>query len=95
MFRRLRERGLNGQPGVMYFETAVKCISTIPALGTDPEDPEKPADGGADHWWAATAYALAANPLPTGREHEMRADDDDEDDREQPVSLGRYGYGGN
>ena len=89
--KRLREHGINGQPGVMFFETCRGCITTIPSLGTDKEDPEKPADGGPDHWWAAVSYAVAANPLPTGIEH-YGIDDDDHDDH-RPQEWGRYGYG--
>lgn len=94
MMKRLKERGENGQPGVMFFENCVRCITTIPALGTDPTDPEKPADGGPDHWWAATAYALAANPLPTGNEDSGFAwDDDDENQGPSGVAWGQMGYG--
>lgn len=87
--RRLKERGVNGQPGLMFFETCRGCVTTIPALGTDPTDPEKPADGGPDHWWAATAYALAANAMPSGRDFKTQEDDDEED--QQPRRI--YGYG--
>ena len=89
--KRLNERGVNGEPGVMFFETCRGCVTTIPAIGTDKEDPEKPADGGPDHWWAAVSYAVAANPLPTGIEH-YGIDDDDHDDH-RPQEWGRYGYG--
>lgn len=76
--KRANEHGPNDEPGVMFFETCRGCITTIPAIGTDPEDGEKPADGGPDHWWAATAYSLAANPQPTGRENYNVPDDDDD-----------------
>lgn len=94
MITRLNERGVNGEPGIMFFETCRGCITTIPAIGTDKEEPEKPADGGPDHWWAATSYALAANPLPTGREQEGRAWDDFDDDEPQRQKFGRMGYWG-
>lgn len=91
--KRLNERGPNGEPGVMFFENCRGCITTIPAIGTDGADPEKPADGGPDHWWAAVAYAMAANPLPTGREHYNTPEEDDEPYEVPPQRWGRYGYG--
>lgn len=91
MIVRLNEHGANDQPGIMFFENCTGCITTIPAIGTDKEDPEKPADGGPDHWWAAVSYALSANPLPTGREDDGFTWDDEP---EQPAVLGgQYGYG--
>lgn len=92
MIVRLNERGVNDQPGVMFFEHCTGCISTIPAIGTDADDPEKPADGGPDHWWAAVSYALSANPLPTGREDDGFSWDDEPD--EYRGLGGQYGYGG-
>lgn len=91
--KRLNEQGPNGEPGVMFFETCRGCITTIPAIGTDATDPEKPADGGPDHWWAAVSYAVAANPLPSGNEHSNYQDDDDYDDAPRAQNWGRYGYG--
>jgi len=88
--KRLREHGINDQPGVMFFDTCRGCVTTIPSLGTDELDSEKPADGGPDHWWAAVSYAMAANPLPSGREDRTYANDwDDEAEADRP----RYGYG--
>jgi len=95
IIRRLNEQGPNGEPGIMFFENCRGCITTIPAIGTDAEDPEKPADGGPDHWLAATAYACLANPRPTGREDVSVYDPDDYDDAPLPASRGQYGYGGN
>jgi hypothetical protein len=93
--KRANEHGPNGEPGVMFFETCRGCIMTIPAIGTDAEDAEKPADGGPDHWWAAVAYALSANLLPTGNEYSNYPDDDpDEVASPPPSAWGRFGYGG-
>lgn len=92
LVKRLTSRGYNGRPGVMFFENCHQCISTIPALGTDDTDPEKPADGGPDHWYAAVSYAVCANMTASGRE-DARPDWDDDEDR-APVYRGQYGYGG-
>lgn len=92
--KRLNEHGPNDEPGVMFFEGCTKCITTIPALGTDHADPEKPADGGPDHWWAAVSYACAANPLPTGNEESGVAWDDDDDNQQPRRNWGSMGYGG-
>lgn len=95
--KRARSRGYNDRPGVMFFETCGKCISTIPAIGTDDMDPEKPKDGGPDHWWAATGYACAANLLPSGVEDRSLyyETDDDEKPAQQVSNRGSYGYGAN
>lgn len=90
MIRRLGERGYNDRPGVMFLETCTKSIQTIPAIGTDPVDPEKPADGGPDHWWAATAYALSYNASPANQN--AGAIDPDEEEDEAPRSR-RASYG--
>lgn len=92
--KRLRQRGYNGRPGLMFFETASKCISTIPALGTDETDPEVPKKGGPDHWYDAVSYACAANPLPSGQEDSF-GDDDDDFAPTASANRGRFGYGGN
>jgi hypothetical protein len=91
--KRLRQRGYNDRPGLMFFENCIKCISTIPALATDDVDPEVPRKGGPDHWYDAVSYAVAANPLPSGRE-DARDDDDEADEAASNVNRGRYGYGG-
>jgi hypothetical protein len=91
--KRLRQRGHNGRPGLMFFETCGKCISTIPALATDEQDPEVPRKGGPDHWYDAVSYAVSGNPLPSGREDDS-GDDDEPEEAAGNVSRGRYGYGG-
>lgn len=91
--KRLNEHGVNDEPGVMFFENCNGCITTIPALGTDPADKEKPADGGPDHWWAAVSYAVAANPLPAGNEDAGFAWDDDDDAQPAQRNWGTMGYG--
>lgn len=91
---RLKERGLNDRPGLMFFETCTNCISTIPSLGTDETDPEVPKKGGPDHWYDATSYACAQFIVAT-KENSRPLDDDDEfeDELEVRRRLGRYGYG--
>lgn len=91
--KRLKTRGYNDRPGLMFFEECAKCISTVPALATDADDPEVPKKGGPDHWYDAISYACAANPLPSGRE-DFEAFDDDDEPAAAAVSRGKYGYGG-
>lgn len=76
---RAGQRGYNGRPGIMFFDTCSGCIATIPTIKTDETDPEKPADGGKDHWWAAVGYACAYNAQPSGKEDRVRDDDEFED----------------
>lgn len=96
LIKRLKTRGYNGRPGIMFFETCHKAISTIPALGTDPSDPEVPADGGPDHWFDSVAYACAANLVPSGKE-DFQPDPEERwetDKYEKAPDRGQYGYGG-
>ena len=98
MIKRLNWRGYDEIPGIMFFEDCQYCIKTIPAIGTDETEPEAPKMGGDDHGWDAVSYAVAMNPLPSGRDDRSIYDDDDDEDRivdYQPQSLGQYGYGSN
>lgn len=73
---RLKDRsGENGVPAIRFFGNCKNTIRTIPARGTDPNNPELPEDGGEDHWLDAVLYACmfrAATPkhdtLPHSRE---------------------------
>lgn len=97
ILNRLRSRGLNGRPGIMFFESCVRCRETIPALGTDPNDPEVPLKGGPDHWYDAVSYACAQHIVPASQVGSAPTNDNDdiEDELEARRSRGRYGYGGN
>lgn len=93
VMKRLKMRGYNGRPGLMFFEDAHNCIRTIPAIGTDETEPEKPQKkDGFDDWYKAAEYACAYNPVPSGKEDRAEWDDDDED--ESPGNRGKFGYGG-
>lgn len=97
MIKRLNWRGYDDMPGIVFFDECKYCISTIPSLGTDEDEPEAPKQGGDDHGWDAVSYAVAMNPLPSDHDDRMPYDDDDDervtDYRSQ--SLGQYGYGQN
>lgn len=95
VMRRLNQRGYNHRPGVMFFRDCQNCIRTIPAIGTDETEPEKPKkQDGFDDWYKATEYACAYNPLPSGKEDRSEWDDDEQD--EVPADKrGRFGYGQN
>lgn len=94
LIKRLAQRGYSGRPGIQFFETCQKCITTIPAIGTDEVNLEVPAKGGPDHWYDAVSYACAYNAQPSGKEDRTREDDDDFEDRPRRQSRGEYGYGG-
>lgn len=94
LITRLNSRGYNDRPAIMFFEDCQKCITTIPAIGTDELEPEKPKDGGPDHWYAAVGYACAENPIASGKEDRSDDDNDQWEDRPPPRALGTYGYGG-
>jgi len=85
-------------PGIVFFENCRKCIMTIPAIGTDPHNPEYPADGGEDHWLDNALYACAFASHGRDGIPPRRTRDRWEDDRGYESSLsanrGQYGYGG-
>lgn len=60
LWHRLRDRGPKGDgtPGIRFFRTCRKSVSTIPAIGTSDSDAELPADGGDDHWLDETLYQM-------------------------------------
>ena len=45
--------------GLVFFNTCTKCIQTIPAMQTDPNDPECTVKGGDDHWHDMVSYAVS------------------------------------
>lgn len=95
--KRLKVRGYNGRPGLMFFSTCRMCISTIPTLPADKdEDYEVPEKGPKDHWYDAVSYACAASPLPNeGPETEPEIPDEVEMGRPRVEERrGNFGYGG-
>jgi len=57
---RLTDHSRDGRlPGYMVFNTCQKTIMTIPSIRTDPDDIDKPAHGGEDHWHDNVLYACA------------------------------------
>ena len=93
---RLKSRGLNDRPAMMFFETCRGCVTTIPAIGTDPTATEEPMKGGSDHWYDAVSYAASHHVLPTAKGENFLDRDDDfpEDEVANRRNLGQYGYGG-
>jgi hypothetical protein len=80
-------------PGIVFFESCVQTIKTLPGIQTAANDPECPADGGEDHWHDAVLYAVAyASRGRTGLV--ARSSDDDDYQADQPRNFGRDGYGG-
>lgn len=91
MLKRLNDtHGLTGRPAIQFFNTCIKSIETIPALGTDPNDPEAPEKCDLDHWYDAASYACAANPLPTGKEDVAPYYDEIEQYEEEPRTVRGY-----
>lgn len=91
IIKRLKQRGANDQPGIMWFETCRNCITTIPSLPTDKDEPEEPKKGGRDHAYDASSYAAAANMLPNN--DNSGGYDDDEDEEPDTRYRGKWGYG--
>jgi len=94
---RLKDRS-GERPGISFFDTCEKTITTIPARETDPNDPELPADGGDDHWLDTVLYAcMYRAQIPKSDEARRRYPRDELEERRSRKNVrrgGRYGYGG-
>jgi hypothetical protein len=84
-------------PGLMFFDTCRKTTSILPAIQTNPDRQEEPADGGEDHAHDMVCYACSfASVGLAGLPRVGRSKKWDEDDREEENSQeawGQYGYG--
>lgn len=100
LIRRLRQRsklraGDDGVPGIRFFKTCRKAITTIPSIGTDDKNAELPADGGQDHWLDSALYACAYRTIAADSDiGPQRRDEEDELLDRRRLKRGRYGYGG-
>lgn len=88
LVKRLKQRGYNDRPGIMFFSDCHGCITTVPAIGTDKEDPEVPQKGGPDHHLDAVFYACSSNMLPTGKESLDRAWDEPDEGQQGRKFVG-------
>jgi hypothetical protein len=79
-------------PGIVFFDTCKKAITTIPGILTDPHNSECPADGGEDHWHDSVLYACSYESWQRGS---LPKDDEDgpDEDIEQASAQGSWGYG--
>jgi hypothetical protein len=78
-------------PGLVFMESCVKTIQTLPSIQVDPHNPEEPLKGGPDHHHDAACYACAyashgAIGVTSSRESRT-VDETEHEDR------GQYGYG--
>ncbi len=99
--QRLRDRsGEQRTPGIRFFNTARMCIRTIPARGTNPNDPELPEDGGDDHWLDAVRYAcmyrtvIPERDTAPARKRFVRDELEERRRARRQRPGGRFGYGG-
>lgn len=80
-------------PGIVFFESCVQAIKTLPTILSDKNDPETPQDGGDDHWadscYYACAYASHGRAGIPAKRTESKYDDED---RREGFG-GRSGYG--
>lgn len=82
-------------PGIVFFDTCQHAIRTIPAIPSEPTDPEMPKDGGDDHAYDSVSYACAfashgrkgIRKLPPKREPW------ETEPADVPHDRGRMGYG--
>ncbi|MDQ3097606.1 MAG: phage terminase large subunit [Chloroflexota bacterium] len=96
--RRLRSRTKAteddvGTPGIRFFRTCRKAITTIPAIGTDSGNPELPQDGGPDHWLDSTLYSCGYRTIAADSDDApQRSEHDNELERARQRKRGRGGY---
>jgi phage terminase large subunit len=92
-----------GTPGLVVFSTCKNLIRTLPAIQSDPSDPETPVDGGEDHWFDALRYgvnyasrgkkALGKAPVDREQQEHDRLKSKADGDKGFGYSRGRDGYG--
>lgn len=101
LFQRLKDRtGENKTPAIKFFDHCKHTIRTVPSIGTDPGDPELPADGGEDHWLDSVLYACMyrmTKAKENERKHSRDYYDELDEARKKKTSRqrvgGRHGYG--
>jgi hypothetical protein len=60
ILKRLKSHfGRTQLPGIMFFESCTKCITTLPQIPSDEAKPDEPKKGGDDHAHDAIAYGVA------------------------------------
>lgn len=99
--KRLKDRsGEQKAPAIRFFNTCRNTLRTIPAIGTDDNDPELPEDGGDDHWLDTVLYACMYRTSAAKQDtlpHSLQWYDDLSEARTKRVERqrkgGRYGYG--
>lgn len=94
-YKRLTDhRGMTTTPGIVFFNTCKRAITTIPGVQTDKDNPNCPADGGEDHWLDSVLYACAfASRGPAGIGSLREDDGFGSTDDELRADRGRSGYG--
>lgn len=88
-------------PGVVIFSTCSDLIMTLPMRQTDPKNPEKPVDGGADHSYDAFRYGIsyisAGGSMYSGEAmvdgKRKKGDDDERRAKQQSGYVPGSGYG--
>jgi hypothetical protein len=77
----------------VFFKPCKRIIQTLPAIQTDPHNPECPMDGGEDHWLDSCMYAVAHASHGSDRIYYDSQDDWDDDDPDDGEDRGQTGYG--
>ncbi len=81
-------------PGLVFFDTCVEAIASIPAIPTDPHDSRIPAEKSPlKHWYDSVKYAVAYASRRDLRSVGEGDDTDDEDSDRDDVDYGYDGYG--
>lgn len=95
--KRLRDhREGTATPGIVFFSTCRYAITGVPGIQTSLSNSEEPMKGGDDHAYDSVSYACAYASHGRAGLGDRRTDDEEryEDELEERVQRGRYGYGG-
>ena len=97
--KRLKDHGRGSMiPGIVFFDTCVNCLRTIPRIGTDINNSEAPRDGGDDHWLDAVLYMCGFASHGRASIPSFKKDDEDDEWYDQHSTRKdnvkrHYGYG--
>lgn len=83
-------------PGIVFFSSCKWIIRVLPAIQTNPDNTEEPADGGEDHPYDSCVYGCAYASkgkvaIPTMRP--LKSEWDDEEVGPVQKRAGQLGYG--
>lgn len=81
-------------PGIVFFDTCQEITKLIPAIQTDNDNSELPADGNDDHPFDTTLYSCAYASHGRAGLGWSKRDEDEDEDKPKPDTMAKSGYWG-